>query len=105
MAILLPLLAAVVTFGARPLLGEHDAIFFLAAVALVAWYGGVWPGLVATVLSVIAANYLFFSPRFTFEPPSADDFAALGLFVIVAVAISALSESLRASRRQIAVLA
>ena len=48
----------------RPLM-EHSVFFlFLAAVAISALYGGLGPGLVATVLSTVACEYFFVPPDY-----------------------------------------
>lgn len=40
----------------------------LAAVVIVAWFGGMGPGLVASVLATLAVDYYFTAPYHTFEP-------------------------------------
>jgi PAS domain S-box-containing protein len=74
---------------------------FLPAVMVAAYFGGFWPGLLATVLSAVAADCVL--PRL---PPSAEvtwvnEVAALGLFVLTGGIISSLSESLHRARRRI----
>src|SRR5215471_19472572 len=37
--------------------------FFIIPIILAGWYGGLWPGLLATALSVLIGDYLFIAPR------------------------------------------
>src|SRR6202789_4168969 len=39
---------------------------FLFAIAISVWYAGLWPGVLAVVLSSLAFNYYFTEPRYTF---------------------------------------
>ncbi|HEV3120049.1 MAG TPA: PAS domain S-box protein [Gemmataceae bacterium] len=76
---------------------------FFPAVMIAAYFGGFWPGLLATILSAVAANY--FIPRHivSFQARSVNDLAALILFVLVGTIISGLCESLHRARRRIVV--
>src|SRR5947208_2602148 len=52
----------VVALALRPALQGAVAPLFLAAVVLACWYGGLRPGLVATVLSLVITEAVFFPP-------------------------------------------
>jgi len=46
-----------------PVLGnEAPFLFFISALALASWYGGLVPGILATILGAIAAAFLFLPP-------------------------------------------
>src|SRR5262245_25447015 len=63
---------------------------FFAAVMVGAWYGGLGPGLLATILALVAIDYFFLPPPDT--PIAAlDDLLQLGVFVLVALLISSLT--------------
>jgi PAS domain S-box-containing protein len=64
-----------------------------------AWYGGRGPGLLATLLSAVLANFFFISPigSFGFDHPA--DAFALGLFVVTGTGITLLAHSLRSAKR------
>ncbi|MFZ1975037.1 MAG: DUF4118 domain-containing protein [Candidatus Acidiferrales bacterium] len=47
-------------------LGSAPASLFLCAVMFSAWFGGVGPGVLATVLSVLGFNYYFLEPLYSF---------------------------------------
>ncbi len=77
---------------------------FLCAVMLTAWFGGAWPGLVATILSFLAFKYYFLEPLYSFalkseEIPRAVLFLLSALFVgSLTVAQRSATESLRRAR-------
>jgi signal transduction histidine kinase/ActR/RegA family two-component response regulator len=78
--------ATVVALALRPALQGAVAPLFLAAVVLACWYGGLRPGLVATVLSLVITEAVFFPP-----------FLALGTAAIVRAAAFAVVALLTAS--------
>ena len=78
-------IAAVITlkFGA---VIKHSATLFFCSVMLSSWYGGLWPGLVAALLSVVALDYYFMPPLYTFgfgveEAPDTIAFVATAFFI------------------------
>jgi signal transduction histidine kinase len=91
----LVVLATALTFLVEPL--EHaPSPPFLAAVALAAWYGGLGPGILATALSVLALDFFFVSPVYSFGVGLVDG-VRMGTFILVAVLLS----SLDAARRRL----
>ena len=57
-------LAAALRMALDPILGEELPLFLFAfPVILAAWFGGLWPGLLATALSLVVGDYLFIAPR------------------------------------------
>jgi PAS domain S-box-containing protein len=77
---------------------------FFPAVMFAAYFGGFWPGLLATGLSAFAAN--FFLPRTgpSFDVTSVKDLVALILFLLVGTIISGLCESMHRARRRVAAI-
>src|SRR6476620_8622797 len=54
------LLAVLVRAALDPFLGADLPLFvFVVPVIVAGWYGGLWPGLLATVLSLLIGDYLF----------------------------------------------
>ncbi len=88
-----------------PVLGDGVLYMILfPAIIIAASIGGFGPGLLATSLGALAANYFFIEPRYTLRIHSVPDAFALALFVLVGTFISVLSESLhRAWARIVAV--
>jgi len=97
---------AALTVSRLPAIHLQDApvSLFLCAVILSAWFGGVGPGLVATVLSALAFNYYFLPPIHSLGPKP-DEIPRLVIFVVSALFVGSLSaaqrramESLRRTR-------
>jgi PAS domain S-box-containing protein len=76
---------------------------YLPAVMLAAYFGGFWPGLLITLLSALANNFLLVPPFYTLDLKGPGDSVALLLFLIVGLFISGLSESLHRAQRRILV--
>ncbi len=98
--------AAALIVSRWPILHLQDApvSLFLCAVILTAWFGGVWPGLVATALSALAFYYYFLPPVYSLyaKPEEVPRFA---IFMVSALFVGSLSvaqrnatESLRRAR-------
>jgi PAS domain S-box-containing protein len=98
--------AAALIVSRWPMLHLQDApvSLFLCAVILTAWFGGVWPGLVATALSALAFYYYFLPPVHSLhtkpeEIPRLVIFMTSALFVgLLSVAQRSATESLRRAR-------
>ncbi len=63
-------------------------MFFLALVVGVALLGGSWPALAASVVSFACLNWFFTAPTGRFTVASPGELVALGVFVVVAVAVA-----------------
>lgn len=64
---------------------------FLAAIAFSALYGGLGPGLLATLLSSLAVTYFFLPPRFSFDLSDPSVPVRLAVFGFAALLINILS--------------
>ncbi len=87
----------------RPYLSATPDAPFFAAVALASWFGGLVPGLVATIGSALAVDYFLIPPLYqvSFD---ADHIVRLATFSVVSLLISWISHTLqretkRAERR------
>jgi len=95
--------AAALIISRWPTLHLQDApvSLFLCAVILSAWFGGIWPGLLATLLSAVTFYYFFLPPIDSFyakpgEIPRLAIFMMSALFVgLLSVAQRSATESLR----------
>jgi two-component system sensor kinase FixL len=84
--------------GASELFGTNvPYLQFFPAILLASWYGGFGPGVLATVLSGVAALYWFLPPD-GFAIGSAADATSLTLFGITGVVIASLNGRLRSAR-------
>jgi PAS domain S-box-containing protein len=80
-----------------PLLYEHTPLaLYFAAVAISAWYGGLGPGVVATVTGALALSFFVQLPASSLAVDTWDDVAVLGVFALVAL----LNISLHVARRR-----
>jgi signal transduction histidine kinase len=98
--VLLAMLTAVAALFARwllnPVLGSYvPYITFFPAVAFSAWYCGVVPALLTTVLALLAAQYWFVSPTHSLRPAGPEQLAALVVFLLVSGIIIAITEAHR----------
>ena len=76
-------------------------VTFTIAIVIAAWYGGLKPGLLATVLSTLAADYLYTPGRHSFYVSNLSGTVALGVLCFAGVLISLLCESLHRTRRRL----
>lgn len=94
------LFALLVTTQLHALLDSGSFMVFLTAVVVSAGYGGLGPGLVATVLSVALIDFFFLAPRFSFQLVARTDVLLVVVYALVAVFTSYFGEWLRAARRK-----
>lgn len=94
-AILTVATAVLLTSLSSTLSEKSPYMMFYAAVTLSAWYGGLWPGIMATVLGALSANYFFIQPIDTLDF-GWSDIVSIGVFTQV----SLLSSSLSAARKR-----
>jgi two-component system sensor histidine kinase/response regulator len=73
---------------------------FLPAVLVAAYFGGLWPGFLVTLLCTLTANMMV-EPRLTLGLKGPGDALAMLLFVVTGAIISALSESLHRARQRV----
>lgn len=84
--------ALLLSLALRSMVLPNPFILFFAAVALSAWVGGLWAGALATMVSMVAANYFLIDP--TVNPSLSSD-AQMRSFIFLGVGllISGLSET------------
>ena len=81
-----------------PLITEQSPFLLLAgAVMVAAWFGGLGPGLLATALGALAADYFFLAPVGSFTGLGVQ-VLPLALFVVQGLVISSLTEALLVAR-------
>src|SRR5437016_11109242 len=67
---------------------ENVDLVFLTAVVGVAVRYGLWPSLLASVVSSLCYNFFFLPPIYTFTISDPTNVAAFGFFTIVAIVVS-----------------
>ena len=81
----------------QQLLGIYNvSLVFLTAVLTAAVTYGLWPSLLACLLSVLAYNFFFLPPLYTFTIADPENVIALFVFAIVAIIASNLTARVRA---------
>ena len=100
-AVLVVILASLLRDFANPILGEKvPFILFYPTVVLAAWFGGLGPGLLATVLSGFIAWYVFMPPTYSLALSDPAGLGQLIIFLLASTMISFLAESLHSMRRR-----
>ena len=89
--------AFLAAYALRQVLGVSNiALAFLIAVLASAVTYGLWPSLFACLVSVLAFNFFFLPPLYTFTISDPENVVALFFFAIVAIIASNLAARLRA---------
>src|SRR6516225_8104506 len=78
-------IAAVITLELGSVI-KHTSTLFFCSVMLSSWYGGLWPGVFAALLSVVTLDYYFIPPLYALgisleEAPDIIAFVATALFI------------------------
>lgn len=100
-AVLAVVLATLLMLWLDPWLAMSQSPFllFFGAVMVSAWYGGLGPGLIATVLSSLISAYFFLPPAYSLAVNSNDQ-VRLGIFVLEGVLISLLCAALGSAKQR-----
>lgn len=85
----------------RVLGAELPFLFLWPAMMLCAWYGWLWPGLLATALSTLAAAVFLFEPRLSLAVSDPTQQLGLALFAVLGVATSLVSYKLHRQAREV----
>jgi two-component system sensor histidine kinase/response regulator len=102
LALLAPTVSLLLRWALWPMLGNAVPFMgFFPGVIVAAYVGGLWPGLLATLLSVVAADFFFLEPGYWLVVPDRAGFAGLGLFVLTSTMLSVLSEALHRGRQRL----
>ncbi|HTB42608.1 MAG TPA: sensor histidine kinase KdpD [Acetobacteraceae bacterium] len=89
--------AAVVGLLVRQMIGAGSiSLLFLTAVLVSAVLFGLWPALLACIVSTLAYNFLFLPPLYTFTIADPENVIALFFFAVAAVIVSNLTARVRA---------
>jgi signal transduction histidine kinase len=97
-ALVLTAATTLLIFGFKHFFVRGIVVLYIPAVMCSAWYGGLGPGLVATLLSIAATDFFFMDPTYSFVIRSGDDIAELAVFSLVAVLTSVLNTAQQKAR-------
>ena len=95
--------AFALTLMLTPLIEPGISPFFLVAVMISAWRGGLGVGLLATVLSALASAFVFLPPRYSMDIDHGD-LLQLGVFTFAAVIVGTLSAARKKAQMEREVL-
>jgi PAS domain S-box-containing protein len=85
----------------NPVLGDTvPYITFFPAVVVAAWFGGLRPALLATLLGAFSAWVFFIRPSVSFGPQTGTDLIGLLLFLVMGFAIAGLGGAMRAAQHR-----
>ena len=105
-AVSIVLAAAVLRLAADPWLGRTvPYLLYYPAVMLAAWYGGFWPGILATALSAVMATYWYLTPVDSFFVHDAGELFSLAIFLTTGALIARLHETVRRAQKDLSQLA
>ncbi|HTL47058.1 MAG TPA: ATP-binding protein [Verrucomicrobiae bacterium] len=90
-------LAGWIAYAKAFLITTDLIIFYLLGVVIIALKWGRGPAIASSIASVLAFDYLFIPPQFSFATFSQHDFVTLAGFLIVGITISTLTTRLRRS--------
>ncbi|HEY6801996.1 MAG TPA: PAS domain S-box protein [Pyrinomonadaceae bacterium] len=98
LSVVAPAFIAVFIQLSWPFFKESPGSLFLAAIMFCAWHGGLGPGLSATVVSILLADYFFVVPYWAFWAPDRDEAVKLLTIGSVGVVSTLLCELMRNSQ-------
>ena len=98
-------LAVAIAFGTRYMIyGDLQNrlvfAFFVPAAIVSVWYGGVGPGMLATVLGMILGDFFFLPPRYSLGPLGIRESLALGTYAVTTMLCVLLCERLHKRIRE-----
>lgn len=79
---------------------ESPFLLFFSAVMFSAWYGGLWPGVFATVSAALLSDYFFLAPVGSILVGSVGQVTRLLLFMLEGLSVTALCTALHVARRR-----
>jgi two-component system sensor histidine kinase/response regulator len=104
LAILVTAVSLLIRWHLRSALGDR-ALYttFFPAIMVAAYFGGLGPGLLSTLLSALSVSYFFLNPADSLRIADPREQVGMTLFVLVGIAISGVNEALtRVNRRLLA---
>ena len=102
-AIVAAIIAIFVRLALDPVWGvKLPYITLFPAIMVVAWLGGLWPGILTTLITGTAAAYYWVQPSDSFRITEPSEWLGLIVFVAVGVVISALNQAWRSSAAALA---
>ncbi|MGA2265128.1 MAG: ATP-binding protein [Phycisphaerae bacterium] len=97
-------LALLARMAVDPYLHDRLPYFtFFVAVTVVAWFGGLGPALLCTVLGYLAVDWFFVTPHYLLGIGTVGDILELGSYFVVSLAITFFSHAMHKARERVLV--
>src|SRR6266404_5555671 len=97
-ALIAPAIVAGVMQLTWPFFKESPAAIYLLAIAFSSWYGGLRPGLVSIIVSLLLTDYFFIAPYFSLGHFSGTNLGRMIVLAAVGVFLSIVNELLQQER-------
>ena len=95
-AVIVVSLASIIRIALRPIIPSgYPFLTFFLAVMLASWRGGLGPGLFASALSTLVADWLFIEPFYEIDLTASFYWVTLGIFVVETVSITLMTERMK----------
>src|SRR5919197_3660590 len=102
-AIVAAIIAILARLALDPVWGvKLPYITLFPAIMVVAWLGGLWPGILTTLITGTAAAYYWVQPSYSFRITEPSEWLGLIVFFAVGVVLSPLNEAWRSSAAALA---
>jgi signal transduction histidine kinase/ActR/RegA family two-component response regulator len=102
LAVVFSLIALVVRFSVGDLLTGYPFVVFFPAVLLAAYLGGLWPGVTASVLCGVLADYFFLTPTRSLSLSWPTGVVAMSMYgLTVATTVVLMTAMIRAQAQQV----
>ena len=88
LAMLPPLAALALQWIFWAAINPYAWLLFFPAVVVSAWFGGLVPGLVSTLVSAALARWFFIAPQFSFGGESPMPLFSIGVFLVMGILFS-----------------
>ncbi len=94
-------IALLLTISLESWISQTIGAFFHIAIIITTWYGNFVPGMVTVILSTLAIDYFFISPRYQIWIAEPREILQLAVFLLVALTINFITSNLQNSKRKI----
>ncbi|HKX84345.1 MAG TPA: PAS domain S-box protein, partial [Pyrinomonadaceae bacterium] len=95
-----PLLVAFAMALSWPAFEANPIAVYILAIVISAWYGGLIPGVVSLILSLLLADFLFIKPYYSFRVSDFDDLVRIATVAAIGIFVCIVCELMQGQRRR-----
>jgi PAS domain S-box-containing protein len=92
--------ALIFTISCQDKLGRNVGLAFVLAIIFSSWYSGILGGVISTILSTLAVDYLILNPAHAFNPATFENVFILGVFSIASLSVSQIVSKVKATEER-----